>query len=282
MPEILYKDTGLEIRRNDHNKFCVVKLHYTADPNKRSLEWRKEAQAGMRPADWAKEYEIDFGALSGDLAFPVMKEAKEHIVVKRPYPDFGRNLTYYGGLDYGSRNPSSVHFYTIVNGITYCVWELYEPCVNIDEFVQKVRSFPYWGSVKYIAADPTIFGKTTRNRRGLPASMYELFTEKGLSKIIRGNNDEQAWLAKMREHWAIPETPTFKIFDCCPNIIREFENAVYSTMSDKQKMASNWKESLADHNNHAMDDCKYFMNSHPKPTLRSHRRTVRPMWKLYA
>jgi len=280
MPKILYEDTGLQIKRNDNNGFCVVRLHYTADPRKRSEVWKREAQAGMRPSDWAMEYEIDFSALSGDLAFPEIREHKGHIVVRRPYPEFGPDMPYWGGLDYGSRNPSSVHFYTIHEGITYCVWELYEPCVNIDEFVYKVKSFPYWASVKYIAADPTIFGRTTRNSRGLPSSMYELFMEKGLTKLIRGNNNEQAWLAKMKEHWSDPNRITFKIFDCCKNMIQEFEGAVYASMSDKQKASKNWRETLADHNNHAMDDCKYYMNSSPK-TPRIHRRHVREFWRLY-
>jgi len=264
LPIPLYDDTGIKIRRNDHNKFCVVELHYTADPHKRNDAWKAEAKAGMRQADWDREYEMSFTAVSGDLVFPEFVKIKHKIVVPQPYPEFGEHLVYYGGLDYGSRNPSSVHFYTIFDGVIYCVWELYEPCKDIVEFVNKIKAFPYYNRVKYIAADPTIFNKTTRNSQGMPASMYELFCQQGLTRLIRGNNDEQMWVANMRVHWTNAEDPTFRIFDCCPNIIREYESSVYTSMSDKAKMHANWKEKVLDKDNHAMDDSKYFLNSRPK------------------
>jgi hypothetical protein len=77
------------------------------------------------------------------------------------------------------------------------------------------------------------------------------------------SNDEAAWLALMRKHWGNPDDPTFKIFSCCPAMIAEFKGAVYAGMRQAM-MSANFKEAIADVNNHSMDDCKYYMLSMPK------------------
>src|SRR5262249_25011124 len=40
------------------NGVHVVEIHYTADPNKRDPAWKREAQRGMPPRGWAREFEI--------------------------------------------------------------------------------------------------------------------------------------------------------------------------------------------------------------------------------
>lgn len=263
-PLCLYTDTGVIVNKNPHNKFCAIRLHYTADPSKRSVLWLEEAKAGMREADFAREYEIDFTAHFGEKVFPEFRKNRSAIIVEPSYPDFGDDQVYWGGMDYGARNPSSVHFYTIYDKIVYCVWELYHPCKDPVDLVKEIKDFKWWNNVRYIAADPSMFNKTTRNKRGMPASMYEIFASHGLTKLIRGITDEQAWIAQMREYWANPDDPLFKIFADCKHLIREFEGAVYASMSDKLLTSKNYREAIADKNNHALDDCKYLINSRPK------------------
>ena len=262
--KILYEAKGVQVRRNGGNQFCVMRLHYTADPNKCSSDWYKAAKAGMRNADFQREYEINYTSVYGEPIFPEFSEHTEKIVQTEPYPDFGPNQTYWGGLDYGARNPSSVHFYTIHDQVTYCVWELYHPCKDPKDFVAEIKQFPYYRNVQYIAADPSVFSKTTRDNLGMPASMAEIFFKHGLRRIMPGNTNEAAWIAKMHELWANPDDPLFKIFNCCPNIIREFKRAVFASMSSKLLVTKNSREIMADKDNHALDDCKYFMNSRPK------------------
>lgn len=55
--------------------FHVLRLHYSSDPDKDPATeagrlWMEQAKAGMSDARWRKEYEIDYGALSGQLVFP--------------------------------------------------------------------------------------------------------------------------------------------------------------------------------------------------------------------
>lgn len=266
MPTLLHEQQGLKIVDNDKNKFTVVTLHYTADPAKRSEAWREEAAAGMHPSKFAQEYELDYTAMFGAKVFPEITAGRLNIVVPAPYPEFPDTQLYWGGLDYGARNPSSFHVYTLSDGVIYSVWELYEPCRSIPEFVDKMQKFPQWDNIRYIAADPSIWFKNQQTKLGNLTSIYQLFVENKLHKLVVGITDEAAWLATMREHWLDAANPTFRIFDCCSNQIREFESAVYVTSADRGLQTQNYREAVADKNNHSLDDCKYFMNSRPKFT----------------
>jgi hypothetical protein len=55
--------------------FHVLRLRYDADPDKdpateQGSLWMEQAKAGMSEVRWRKEYEIDYGALGGQLVFP--------------------------------------------------------------------------------------------------------------------------------------------------------------------------------------------------------------------
>ena len=71
-PGISIYETSLGIR--------VFRLHYSSDPDKSPLTeagkaWVARTKRGMSEARWAKEYEIDFGAMSGRLCFPIFNES---------------------------------------------------------------------------------------------------------------------------------------------------------------------------------------------------------------
>lgn len=278
--EILHESKGLTIKRNSKNHFVVATLFYWADPDKEDPKWAETVKAGMTPAQWAKEYTIDYTALRGERVFPELTEKKGLIVIEAPWPTFDNEAVFWGGFDYGQRNPSSFHVYAISDGITYAVWELYEPAESVPDFASKMRSCPYWGKIKYIAADPTIWDKRTSDANGVPASFTQLFAKYGITNFLKGNQNKDLWLATMYEHWRRPD-PTFKILSRCKNMIREFEKAIFVDYSNEQmREEKNFKEDILDKDNHAMDDCKYFMNSSPQ--MPRHVRTVfdsKKMWK---
>lgn len=259
--EIVYETTGLTIKKNASNKFCVVTLHHTADPAKRSEAWRREAANGMTPEKFAREYDIDYTSVMGSKVFPELTAKKPTIVVSEPWPDFGPHQRYWGGLDYGARNPSSFHVYTHSDGIWYSVWELFKPCKNVGDYVKEMKLFPYWQQIRWIAADPKMWANDQQQSDGL-TSMADLFAEQGVLNLIKGFQDEDPWIAQVRKYWT-EEDPGFKILSCCTNQIREFETAIYVNQSERQLMSASYKEQIADRDNHSLDDCKYFMLSKP-------------------
>jgi hypothetical protein len=268
MSVTLHEQQGLRISKNARNGFVIARLHYSADPRKRSPEWKAAAQQGLSDAKFRQEFEIDYGAHMGEKVFPEMQSRRHEIVCRQGPYEFNQwpsSLTMWGGFDYGTKNATSFHVYTIVDGITYALWELYTPCKNIIDFARLMKECPYWNQLRYIAHDPDMEGLKTRDMStGAMTTVRRNFEQLGIHKWLQGNNNEPAWLSQMQKHWCGPDV-TFKILESCPRMIDEFESATYVQMTERQLESSNFREAMVDKNNHAMDDCKYFMNSLPVP-----------------
>jgi hypothetical protein len=77
---------GVSTRRTSLG-WKVVRVHYSADENKdprtgQGAKWLAEAKKGMSEARWRKEFEIDYGAMGGQLVFPSFDESI-HVVPHR-------------------------------------------------------------------------------------------------------------------------------------------------------------------------------------------------------
>ena len=66
-PGNLTEQHGLSLVEN-RNGFAVLSVHYTADPDKDTLEWFEKTRKGYSEAKWRQEYEINY-ELSGSLVF---------------------------------------------------------------------------------------------------------------------------------------------------------------------------------------------------------------------
>ena len=271
MPQLLHSSQGLSIVRNDKNGFVVATLHYTADPRKRSAEWKKEAHQGLTPVKFDQEYEISYDALMGERVFPEIKDRRVEIVISEgPFIEdhWPEDLPMWGGFDFGKRNPSSFHVYTIYDGCIYAIWELYEPCKNIIEFAQKMKDCPRWGQIRYISADPDLFSLRQNDMKtGAGTTVAAQLQSLGVNKLVKGSTDEAGWIAQVQRRWQASEV-SFKIHASCRNMIQEFEAATYVSMSDRQLETQNYREAMVDKKNHSLDDCKYFMNSAPSGVKR--------------
>lgn len=294
-PLILHEQTGLQIRKNKKNKFVVCRLHYTADPAKREPWWKEEAKLGLPEAKFRQEYELDYTAMFGEKVFPQIHQFPEKIIVKQPHPEIPDHLTLYAGLDWGIVNPTSFHVYAYLKNedgedTIFVVWEHYEPTKDLTELVRKIRDeCPYWDRLRWIAADPQLWANDQLVGDQTTSKYFQLY-KAGLTKLVPGprKDAEARWIPIVHQHWAElgVRSPTFRIFDNCPNMIREFKNAIYVDMSDHEQRIRNWKERMVDKDNHAMDDCKYFMLLGPKPwsaTQKQKQEThQRELWRRHA
>jgi len=64
----------LKPRWNPKNKFCVLRLHYSVDPDKNNKEWIENAKRGISDRSWNREYEIDYDTFEGKPVFEMFKE----------------------------------------------------------------------------------------------------------------------------------------------------------------------------------------------------------------
>jgi hypothetical protein len=215
--------------------------------------------------------------MAGQKIFPEFFNHEDKIIV--PPRDLDpADYAFFGGFDYGPRNPSSFHVYAKRRdgtGPWICAWELYEPCPNIPEFAAKMRACKYYPYLKYIAADPAIWASNQQIKHGNPTSINQLFIEENVQLFVPGITDEEAWIAEMHRHW-MSEEPGFHIFSCCPSIIDEFKNAIYADPKSIDKNIA-YTDRMADRHNHALDACKYFFNSLPQAGVSQRKRLKYPI-----
>ena len=89
---------GVEIWENPLNKFTVIDLHYTANPEKRSKEWREAIKSSMPIRDFLMEYEKSWQTYEGK---PVYEDFNRplHVVPGTIEPEPGIPLIL--GWDFG-------------------------------------------------------------------------------------------------------------------------------------------------------------------------------------
>lgn len=94
----LFPMKGIEIWKNPKNNFCVIEIHYTADPAKRSEEWKKRVKSALPLRDWLREYEINWETWEG---LPVYADwnTETHGSTETMHPHLGLPLL--RGWDFG-------------------------------------------------------------------------------------------------------------------------------------------------------------------------------------
>lgn len=69
---------GVTEWRNPRNAFFVLRLHYTADPTKRSAQWKQKTSEGLSLRAWQREYEISWTSPEGEPVVPEF-DANRHV-----------------------------------------------------------------------------------------------------------------------------------------------------------------------------------------------------------
>ena len=96
----------------------VLRVHYSADPAKRSLEWKEREQKGTTAADWEQEFEINFNVPKGKPWYPEFRY-DFHVAAGPLAPIPGRPVV--RGWDYGL-TPATVFCQGTAKGQTLVLW----------------------------------------------------------------------------------------------------------------------------------------------------------------
>ncbi len=289
LPVMLHEQLGLKIVKNPSNGFVVATLHFTAEKAKRVPHWEKGARAGMVPAMFEREYNIQYDALFGQKVFPQIHDNPDKIIVKE-FPTVLSSQICWGGFDFGLRNPTSFHVYTVFDNpdgkkCIHCIWEHYEPTENIESLVVTLKKCPYFEQIRWIAYDPKLDAKDQAGIR--TTSVHEQLRKSGLRKMLAGDRTfEETFLVLMRGYWKDLDTQeaTFKVWNRCPNMIQEIKDMIYVTMSERVLRTKDYREKMIDKKNHALDDLKYFLSRSPrinKPTNISSHAKQNEIWRRH-
>jgi hypothetical protein len=132
--------------------FNVLRLHYSCDPEKdpdtpAGKIWYDEARRGMSDARFRQEYELDYGALGGQLVFP---DFEETIHVRPPkFPLTRETSTVWLACDPHPRTPHAFLWVAADKlgdlAVVWSWWKEDEPLL-ISEYCEMLRivdSFPF-------------------------------------------------------------------------------------------------------------------------------------------
>lgn len=111
--------------------WTVLRLHYTADPERTTEAWLAEHllgyRGGMEGRDWRREMEVDFSAYKGEPVYPEF-DSEDAIKATRYNP----HLPLWRGWDFGYRHPAVVWAQLWPDNTLAWLHELY-PTLNPDE-----------------------------------------------------------------------------------------------------------------------------------------------------
>lgn len=151
------KSLGFEISKNSGNGFTCVRLHYTADPAKRTEEWKKKAFYGMDAKAINTEYEIGWESYAGQPVYGMEFSRDAHVLPARREPDLNANATLIRGWDFGGNHSCVVVQY--IKGTIYVIDEYPNMGYNTRRIVKDVKedcSLKYGSGFHYVdVIDPS-------------------------------------------------------------------------------------------------------------------------------
>lgn len=271
---------GLHSARNSDG-VLVFRLHFSADPAKDpdTEEGRKWCEGvyplfagGKNGTKFRREMDIDWAAGAGELVFPYFITRESEIIIDHTLftKEFLEKCNLYGGMDWGKRNPVSFHVYAEdPAGLFYVIWEWYEAGRDPIAVAEAIRSCPYYDQIQWIAADPSMWNENqaSSGRDGF-TSYARIFMEDmpeylQLGKLIPGHSKKDTVAADIMHMAWREQTPKLRIGDNCHKMIKELKNLRHPENIYK----TNEPEKILDKDNHAWDDLKYFITSHPSAKI---------------
>lgn len=266
---------GLNLKKNPYNGFNVVRLHYTADPEKATKEWFEKTRKGYSEAAWRKEYEIDFEVLSGTLVYP---EYDPFIhCISKSYINFDKLNTQgarFRILDHGRTNPTAALWIWVDREDNWIVYrQYYVPGQTVAFHSHNIKLMSEKESYQENIADPSIFYNTQQSKEGEAFSIAKLYEDYGLS-FTPANNDFQSGSDVIRERLRKSDDRInpFTGEKGAPGIyfireenkwldyeIRKWRYQEFTSL--KVAIDKNPKEIPVDKDNHFMDCLTYFANA---------------------
>lgn len=216
---------GLTEKRTPEG-ICVLRVHYTADPERRAPEWKeRERRKYTSESAWQAEQEIVFGAGGGERLFAEILTRYAHKIIIDPETSGFKpspHWNYFGGFDSGKANPTAALVACIdFDGIIYILREYYEPHLSPKQHAPSLQRLQgFMGNPIY--SDPSIFYKNQAQNDGTFKAIASLYQEEGIDNLAPApENNELLGMERILQHWMNldQQEPTLKIL--CPERSRD-------------------------------------------------------------
>lgn len=220
-PEYKVPMQGTRVWTNKKNKFLVFELHYTADPGKRSPEYKESIKNSMPLQEYLREYELHWDTFSGQPVYPEF--GKLHILEELPVPVAGLPMLI--GFDFGLTPACVIGQFVETQLIIFK--EFVEINMGIDRFLEKVipelhRLYPTHSDLRKWRCfiDPAGFSRKDTDERT---------TAMSVAKHFNPAPGPIAWEARRKAvvHYLMrldKGEPAFQIYGRgCPVLVKGFE-----------------------------------------------------------
>lgn len=295
---------GIKYWKNEHNKFNILMLHYTADPEKDperlGKEWYEKEKEVTPRVVWEKEYEINFSTKSGELVFgEKFCDFRKDIHLIDSFDIKSQNIELIMSLDFGQRNPTAALIGAVdMSGTVYIVDEYYKPAIPSVSSKEMFEKFRHWipgyrdglsidtkreladNAFQIKVIDPTTSHKNkTKVIEGeeIEYSVIEDFYDNGWD-FEKGKNDFDAGITRIREYMALDKDLNSKFYifkDKCPHLVKELTNYRYKENTETTDKTNNEPEKPVKKNDHAVDSLRYMMMTRPnKPMVPKQKETM--------
>lgn len=159
---------GVKTWTNPSNGFVVTRVHYTADPAKRSAEWKKQARRGLTWSEWMREYEIVWSSFEG---IPVYgDDFSRAFHVSKTKLEWSKGYPVIRGWDFGlgAGGMACVFAQLLSHGRLFVYREVTASDTDMEHFTPEiVRLSNEWfpSCVKFFdIIDPTGFNRSQVNK----------------------------------------------------------------------------------------------------------------------
>jgi len=282
---------GILSWRNKGNGFFVGCIHFTSDPEKRSREWFSQATKRLKQHQIDREWNISFKSRAGAKAFAyLLHNEKRYRVPDMDLARIPKNWRIIAGLDYGTTNPTSIHFYAIdPRRRIHSVYEFYKPS-NVREIAKVLKgvhkgpdidgvwrdyTHPLWKRCEKLVVDGAIYNKNQETGGEEVTSIGQLLEDQGIYGIERADKSpgsRVAGLSRLHDLMAPPVVedptwePSFLFCERCEHQWKEFTNLVYAELPEHAAQNKNIPEDIVPKDDHAYDESRYVAMSVMAPS----------------
>lgn len=282
---------GIISWKNPKNGFFVGAVHFTAFPKKRSIEWYKEETRIFKPWQIDREYNISFKSRAGAKAFGyLLDNEKRYRIPNMDLAKIPNNWRIIAALDYGTTNPTAVHFFAIDTKLRiYSVYEFYKPS-NVREIAKVLKGthqgpdidgtwtdyrHPLWKRCEKLVVDGAIYNKNQETGGEEMTSVGDLLEGQGIYGIERADKSQGsrvAGLSRLHDLLEPPEqedpkwAPSFFFTERCVNQWKEFTSVVYAELPEHSLLNKNIPEDIVPKDDHSYDATRYLCMSVTAPS----------------
>lgn len=287
--------------KNEKNKFAVLALSYTADPEKDPdrlwKEWYEKEKNGTPKAVWDKEYEIDFSTKSGKLIYwPDFCDFNpwHHFI-----DSFKVKWELILALDFGQQNPTHALVWVYTDEWrVYIIDEYSKPAIPSVSSREMFQKFAYimWktedeinkmsfdekrnlasDTFQIMVIDPTTRAKNRTKKEFWEEIEYSIIEDfyDNWWDFIPWTNDVDSGITRMREYFQIWEDWKSHLYifkDKCPNLCWEIQKYKYRELGEAQWRMLNQPEKPVKKDDHGPDACRYLIMTRPVHPTRAPRK----------